>query len=153
MDIDRIRARCEIDENGCWNWLGATASGYPRAKVEGVLVSPHRIAAECHHNTKIPPGYMACHHCDNPKCCNPEHIFIGSRSDNMKDAARKGRLPCQQRNTRLDRVVPEMLQTMTIVNIAKALGVSEDSVRRFVRSRGLEVKVRPKMGRPKASVG
>jgi hypothetical protein len=50
----------------------------------------HRLAYEFV-NGKIPQGMLACHHCDNRKCCNPEHIFIGTQKDNLYDMIDKGR--------------------------------------------------------------
>lgn len=55
-------------------------------------VTLHRFMVEVTHGALIFPGFMVCHACDNPGCCNPAHLFIGSPSDNTRDAMRKGRL-------------------------------------------------------------
>lgn len=77
----------------CWNWTAAkSAFGHGRFRMGRKLVSPHRLVYEWEHG-EIPEGYDICHHCDNPSCVNPQHLFLGTRSDNMKDAMKKNRLP------------------------------------------------------------
>lgn len=92
MNLDAIRDRCSLSESGCWVWRGATASGYPRAKVNRKLVSVHRLAYELANPGTETKGKDVCHKCDNPKCCNPAHLFAGSRRENMQDCKSKGRL-------------------------------------------------------------
>jgi hypothetical protein len=86
-----------VDKTGeCWNWLGAlTPNGYGRysAKVFPSGIA-HRIAWTLKHGP-VPAGMDVCHRCDNRKCCRDEHLFLGTRKDNMQDASRKGRLRLQ----------------------------------------------------------
>lgn len=84
----------------CWEWVGAKSVGYGRFKVEGRLVQATHVALNLD-GRPIESGLFACHHCDNPKCVNPKHLFIGTRSDNMMDCSRKGRLA----SPRLDSIV------------------------------------------------
>ncbi len=76
--------------SGCWLWIGAHHQGY------GTIWDGKRQARATHislllHGRPIPEGMHACHRCDNPCCVNPDHIFIGTRSDNMRDMHNKGR--------------------------------------------------------------
>jgi len=81
------------DPNGCWIWTAGTfPSGY--GKFEGTQRKQwqaHRFSWTIV-NGPIPEGVSICHHCDIPKCVNPDHLFLGSVKDNMQDAARKGRM-------------------------------------------------------------
>jgi hypothetical protein len=89
---ERFWAKVEKTEGGCWLW---TASRHPKGY--GLLsfgnrpARAHRVAWQLT-NGDIPPGLFVCHRCDNPPCCNPEHLFLGTNTDNMRDASQKGRL-------------------------------------------------------------
>jgi hypothetical protein len=69
----------------CWIWTGAlTKSGYGHMVVNGKVIDSHRISYELFHG-KIPDGMLIMHSCDNKKCVNPDHLKIGTYSENMKD--------------------------------------------------------------------
>ena len=59
------------------------------------MVSPHRLVYELMRGP-IPEGMLACHSCDVPSCCNPDHIFLGTEQDNAVDAVRKGRMSARK---------------------------------------------------------
>jgi hypothetical protein len=83
-----LRARLQQDilvnnESGCWEWqAGANAEGYGYLTHQGVLYRAHRAAwlAYC---GPIPKGMLVCHRCDNPPCCNPDHLFIDTDWGNV----------------------------------------------------------------------
>jgi hypothetical protein len=84
-----------IDQSGgpdsCWIWTGGTASGYGRMGIKGREVgSSHRISWQLHFGP-IPGGLHVLHRCDNPPCCNPSHLFLGTQADNNYDREAKGR--------------------------------------------------------------
>lgn len=87
----RLKARSELDSvSGCWVWTGSqTADGYAQIWVAGKNCRANRVAYE----TFIGPtnGLHVCHHCDNPLCVRPEHLFLGTDADNVKDKCDKGR--------------------------------------------------------------
>lgn len=76
---------------GCWVWMGArTAKGYGTVHEDGRSRYAHRLAWE-EVNGPIPDGLQACHHCDNPPCVRPDHLFLGTPADNTHDMMAKGR--------------------------------------------------------------
>lgn len=85
-----------VDKRGpdeCWPWAGGARShnGYGEyGHASRGKVRAHRVAYELTHGP-IPDGLSICHHCDNPPCCNPAHLFAGTTLDNARDRAQKGR--------------------------------------------------------------
>lgn len=90
--LDYFENRAWVDEaTGCWNWKqGRFSNGYGAFSECGRTRKAHRGAWEAV-NGPIPEGMLICHHCDNPQCVNPEHLFLGTGADNMNDKVRKGR--------------------------------------------------------------
>ena len=76
----------------CWEWTAASNTwGYGHIWRNEKTVKAHRTSWEFAFGP-IPDGLFVCHHCDNAKCVNPDHLFLGTQSDNMRDCSRKGRL-------------------------------------------------------------
>lgn len=91
----------EPDE--CWEWQAAeNGDGYGHIGKGNGMVSSHRVAWELTHGP-IPDGLCVLHKCDNRKCCNERHLFLGTNMDNILDMVNKGRSLCgiKHRNARL----------------------------------------------------
>jgi len=75
----------------CWLWMGAVRSGgYGTLTIGARDVAAHRFSWDIHFGP-IPPGAMICHHCDNPRCIRPDHLFMGDAASNIADMFQKGR--------------------------------------------------------------
>lgn len=84
----------KVDQKGpeeCWEWWPARENQYGKYWLNGERMGAHR-AAWTLTNGPIPVGIEVCHSCDNPRCVNPAHLFLGTHQDNMRDAYTKGRI-------------------------------------------------------------
>lgn len=83
-----------VTESGCWLWLGLTKPGksleYGLLHAYGRNWPAHRLAWTLYRGP-IPEGFQVCHHCDVSLCVNPDHLFIGTNTDNVRDCIQKNR--------------------------------------------------------------
>lgn len=160
----RMVKRPPEGEEGCWLWQGAaTGKGYGRFKLDGKLHSPHRLAYQ-QFVGQIPEKHYVCHRCDNGACVNPAHLFAGTNSDNMKDAAAKKRLPVQDpewqdahrklNSKNVEGVKALIAEGLSLNEIGARLKMPGSSIGDFCRRYGLETNfgVGGKPRRPFANV-
>lgn len=125
---DRILGNIKVNKNGCWIWSGSFRSKgkhgwYGGLKIGGRSVLAHR-ASYMTFNGDIPKGFLVCHKCDNTKCVNPEHLFLGTQSDNMKD------MMCKNRGTSGEKAFHGKLKENQVIEIRNKRGVFRKEIAR-----------------------
>lgn len=85
----------------CWEWTGGLSDkGYGTLHdTDRRVVKAHRKAFQLAHGEPVPDDRDVLHHCDNPPCCRPDHLYLGSNADNMADKVERGRQPRGEGNT------------------------------------------------------
>ena len=95
-DVQRFLKKIKKDENGCWLWQAGRTKGRQGRQYgkhftdDKKTVSSHRFSYS-NFVDKIPKGMFVCHKCDVPLCVNPEHLFLGTHKDNMRNMVNKKR--------------------------------------------------------------
>lgn len=91
--VDRFWPKVKVGaKDECWPWIAGAKThwGYGRINVGGKAMHANRVAYELTHGP-VPDGMFVCHRCDNPSCCNPAHLWLGTGLENTQDMDRKGR--------------------------------------------------------------
>jgi hypothetical protein len=92
LDV-RFWDKVEKSTDGCWEWRGADTRGYGVIEDKGVQQKAHRVSLEWSLGRPLHAGMLALHHCDNPACVRPDHLYEGTQQDNVDDRERRGRHP------------------------------------------------------------
>lgn len=126
---DRIeRMVTHIPFSGCKVYLGSLADGYGRIEINGQKVAVHRLVWELLHG-EIPEGKVVAHTCDVRSCCNPDHLFLATQSENMIDAVKKNRAPSQKLNVADVEVIKASLKSSS--QLSKDYNISARQIRRI----------------------
>ena len=123
--LERFQLGFSKMETGCWIWdRPCKRSGYGRFKAEGISFRAHRFAYETFVGP-IPKDKCVLHRCDNRRCVNPEHLFLGSHADNVADMVSK------DRQAKGRRVAGSKLTDVQALEIRNSAEPSEDLARRY----------------------
>lgn len=150
-ESDVIRFWSKVQKSdGCWEWIEALNNkgyGVMGLKVEDTYktVTAHRISYILSHGD-IATGQNVCHRCDNPKCVNPHHLFLGTQKENMQDCKNKGRIRISQTHKKgvennngklteeqVDAIRLESTAGVSQRKLARKFGVSQPHIGRIVR--------------------
>lgn len=119
----------------CWIWQGClNRKGYGRFRLEGAMRIAHRVSYRLTHGT-WPPD-LCCHHCDNPSCVNPRHIYNGTHGDNTNDMRARGRMRGGHASLSQEQVAMAVRRSQAgdrYVDIARDLGCDRNTVSEAVR--------------------
>lgn len=127
-----------ITSDGCWEWTRTrTSEGYGNQTVDGRVYRVSRLSKALFHGFDLNSPLLMCHHCDNPPCFNPNHLFPGTDKDNSEDCRRKGRpkgaiklTPEKVRSIRAER-----LTGATMASLGQKFGVSASTICHVVHRR------------------
>lgn len=130
-----------LGESDCWNWEGACYSnGYGQiaialgAKCKRKNLLAHRVSYTLYCG-EIPDGMVICHTCDNPRCVNPNHLFLGTQQENLADMTSKGRRKYpvdfggSNRILNEDSVLEILLSGDTSASLSRKYGVTDAAIR------------------------
>lgn len=137
------RLAAKVDVRGpdeCWPWTGATnGKGYGQLTINDRRAYAHRIAWMMEHGT-IPDGLCVCHTCDTPACCNPAHLFLGTKAENSADMIAKGRTRHGGRHWKTRMTEPDVRAMraavkagVSIADVARAFGLNYYTAHSIVR--------------------
>lgn len=143
--LERFEAKF-TKSDGCWEWGGSKSrSGYGGFMVAGRKQLAHRVSYQLYVG-EIPAGLCVCHRCDNRGCVNPDHLFLGTHTDNMRDCVNKGRRKIKWIDTSGEKRSRSKLNESQVIEIrtkhesgargvdlAKEYGVSRPAISMIVR--------------------
>jgi hypothetical protein len=119
-------------ENECWPWIGSTiVKGYGQIRFGKKMYLVHRVSYYIKYK-KDPGELLVLHDCDNPPCCNPKHLFLGTHEHNAIDCCNKGRHPMLDIDTS---EVIKLSESLSEAEIARRLGCHKSTINRMLKGR------------------
>ena len=131
---ERFEAKYIPEPNsGCWLWEASASLGYGKIWVNVKLRKAHRVSYELFRG-EVPEDMDVCHKCDNTYCVNPDHLFVGTAKDNIRDCIDKGRF-VQNTNEYITNETIKYIRTCgkSSYRLAKDLGINQSYINKIQR--------------------
>lgn len=132
---ERLLKKVVIAESGCWEWPHINNRGYGRIKINYKNYATHRLAAHIYLDFDLESKAFICHHCDNPICCNPEHLYIGDQESNMEDMKQRGRQRIVNKKLTQSQVDEIRQSPLSARKLAKLFNVSRSCIRHILQGK------------------
>lgn len=137
----RLLTKIKVDDSDCWIWFGGDNGRYPIIRYKRKNFFAHRLSFELFKNQKIGDKFV-CHTCDKSLCINPDHLFLGSHKDNMKDASSKKRMAfgekhyqCKLKNENIKEIQILAKCGLSQSQVCEIFGISQTDVSAILRKK------------------
>lgn len=104
IDVDIFSRIVPVPESGCWIWAGGEGDKYASITYKQIRYAAHRVSYEKYIGP-IPKGLFVLHTCDIKCCVNPNHLYLGTHTDNRRDAVNRGRIPKRYKGAMITKVI------------------------------------------------
>jgi hypothetical protein len=139
--LQYILSKIITTESGCMEWQNnCYPNGYGRLTFFGKAQSVHRVVWKIIKGS-IPKGFQVLHHCDNPPCCNIDHLFLGTNQDNMDDKVKKGRHSHKITEQNKQKIIRLIKKGLLYKNIAEEFDVHSVSISQIALQNGIRRRI------------